>query len=236
MKANYQNEYREAIQQAVFKIRLLAPVKYKDFHDIKSSNGEILVVDFPLIQWADTISKEFSKQFAQHNKEFIETLKLYVESNYNDIKTSPADERKVLMGVNFHSAEHVKCLLNVLAAMVEQPTTPMAGTLPDELSTTMAKELLSKAAKEGFITIEGDSYKWNGKKALCAYFALRASDYLLLKVGTGSNGQRYTSWKPFEQLFGVSGLSGCKNEWKNKTGEMPKGYTEIDKLFPNKGK
>lgn len=246
MKADYQ--YREAIQQAVAKIRLLAPVKYKDFHDLKDNNGEILVVDFPLIQWTDTISNEFKKQLALYDTGFIETLKMYVESNHNDIKALPADEHKLLMGVNFHSTEHIKSLLNVLMAIVEEPTTPMAATLPvelstqkaatlpDELSTAKAKNLLMKAAKAGFITIEEDKYNWNDTKALCAYFAYRASDYLLLKVSTDSNRKRYTSWKPFEQLFGVSGLAGCKNDWDNKGYDYPQGYQEIDKLFQNTGK
>lgn len=234
MKADYQ--YREAIQQAVAKIRLLAPVKYKDFHDLKDNNGEILVVDFPLIQWTDTISNEFKKQLALYDTGFIETLKMYVESNHNDIKALPADEHKLLMGVNFHSTEHIKSLLNVLMAIVEEPTTPMAATLPVELSTAKAKNLLMKAAKAGFITIEGDKYNWNDTKALCAYFAYKASDYLLLKVSTDSNRKRYTSWKPFEQLFGVSGLAGCKNDWDNKGYNYPQGYQEIDKLFQNTGK
>lgn len=244
MKADYQ--YREAIQQAVAKIRLLAPVKYKDFHDLKDNNGEILVVDFPLIQWTDTISNEFKKQLALYDTGFIETLKMYVESNHNDIKALPADEHKLLMGVNFHSTEHIKSLLNVLMAIVEEPTTPMAATLPvelstqkaatlpDELNTEKAKALLMKAAKAGFITIEGDKYIWKGTKALCAYFAYGASNYLKLKVATNGNKERYTSWKPFEQLFGYSGFSLCKNEWRNKAELKPKGYREIEKLFPKK--
>ena len=218
MKAKH--EMKEAIQQAVFNVRLCVPVKYKNFHDLRE-NDNILIVDFPLKQWTDVVENEFQKQFARYDGGFIETLKLYAESNYNDFLLTPADEHKVLMGVQFHNTEYIKRLVEVLASLSGNQATPMnnqqpetkAGTIPDELSTQKAKRLLNKATKAGFISVNDGRYKWEKTKALCAYFADKAS------------------WKPFEQLFCLSGLSGCKNDWKNKTGAMPRGYKDIDNLF-----
>lgn len=249
MKAKH--DMKEAIQQAVFNVRLCVPVKYKKFHDLRE-NDNILIVDFPLKQWTDVVGNEFTKQFARYDGGFIETLKLYAKSNYNDFLLYPADEHKILMGVQFHNTEHIKRLVDVLAALSGEKTQgeqaapsvtakpvelsnqqpePMAGTIPVELSTDRAQRLLNEAAKAGFISVNDGRYKWEKTKALCAYFVDKASEYLQLKAKADSNGATGTSWKPFEQLFSVSGLSGCKNEWKNKTGAMPRGYKDIDRLF-----
>ena len=236
MKAKH--EMKEAIQQAVFNVRLCVPVKYKNFHDLRE-NDNILIVDFPLKQWTDVVENEFKKQFARYDGGFIETLKLYAESNYTDFLLTPTDEHKALMGVQFHNTEHIKRLVEVLASFSGNQAAPMnnqqpetkAGTIPDELSTKKAKHLLNKATKAGFISVNDGRYKWEKTKALCAYFADKASDYLRLKAKADTLGATGTSWKPFEQLFCLSGLSGCKNDWKNKSGTMPRGYKDIDNLF-----
>lgn len=119
MKAKH--DMKEAIQQAVFNVRLCVPVKYKKFHDLRE-NDNILIVDFPLKQWTDVVGNEFTKQFDQYDGGFIETLKLYAESNYNDFLLYPADEHKILMGVQFHNTEHIKRLVDVLAALSGEKT------------------------------------------------------------------------------------------------------------------
>lgn len=68
--------------------------------------------------------------------------------------------------------------------------------------------------------------KWSRTKSLLAYFADVANDELNLKDSGGR-----MKIKPFETLFNVSGLSGCINEYKNKTGQKPQGYEDIDKIF-----
>lgn len=99
-------------------------------------------------------------------------------------------------------------------------------TLPEELDTDKAKKLLQKAITSGLCD---DTYKWLKSKALLAYFTDKASEYLGLCKGE-YDGKPKTSWKPFETLFGISGLSGAKRDYQ-KTGTLPDGYSDVDKLF-----
>lgn len=98
--------------------------------------------------------------------------------------------------------------------------------LPKELNSDRAKSIISRAIKEGLCD---NNYKWLKSKALLAYFADRASEYL--KLGKGEyDGKIKTSWKPFETLFGISGLSGAKRDYQ-KTGTLPDGYKEVNNFF-----
>lgn len=98
--------------------------------------------------------------------------------------------------------------------------------LPNELNTKQSKELLQKAMLKGLCD---SNYDWLKSKALLAYFADRTSEYL--KLGKGEyDGKTKTSWKPFETLFDISGLSGAKRDYQ-RTGTLPDGYKEVDKLF-----
>lgn len=98
--------------------------------------------------------------------------------------------------------------------------------MPKELSSTEAKEIIQKAIQAGLCD---NNYKWLKSKALLAYFAHVTSDYLNLGKGE-HNGRKYVSWKPFETLFKIKGLSGAKNDYQ-KTGTFPYGSKDIDKLF-----
>lgn len=99
-------------------------------------------------------------------------------------------------------------------------------SLPEELNNENAKSIISKAIKAGLCD---HNYKWLKTKSLLAYFADRASEYL--KLGKGEyDGNVKTSWKPFETLFGFSGLSGAKRDYK-KTGTLPDGNKDVDNLF-----
>lgn len=98
--------------------------------------------------------------------------------------------------------------------------------LPSELNTEQIKGLLQNAMLKGLCD---SNYIWLKSKALLAYFADRTSEYLELGKGV-YDGKTKTSWKPFETLFGISGLSGAKRDYQ-KTGTLPDGYKEVDKLF-----
>ena len=94
------------------------------------------------------------------------------------------------------------------------------------MNSDKAKSIISSAIKKGLCD---NNYKWLKSKALLAYFADRTSEYL--KLGKGEyDGKTKTSWKPFETLFDISGLSGAKRDYQ-KTGTLPDGYKEVDKLF-----
>lgn len=98
--------------------------------------------------------------------------------------------------------------------------------LPEVLNTNEAKSILQKAINAGFCDA---NYQWGKTKALLAYFADRVSEYL--ELGKGEyDGKAKTSWKPFESLFGISGLSGAKRDYQ-KTGTLPDGYKDVDTLF-----
>lgn len=99
-------------------------------------------------------------------------------------------------------------------------------SFPEELNNDNAKSIISKVIKAGLCD---HNYKWLKTKSLLAYFADRASEYL--KLGKGEyNGKIKTSWKPFETLFGISGLCGAKKDYQ-RTGTLPVGYKDVDKLF-----
>lgn len=99
-------------------------------------------------------------------------------------------------------------------------------TLPSELDTERAKALLQSAIQNKLCD---NNYKWLKTKSLLAYFADKASEYLNLDKGE-YDGKAKTSWKPFETLFNIKGLSGAKNDYQ-KTGTLPDGYKKVDELF-----
>ena len=98
--------------------------------------------------------------------------------------------------------------------------------LPEALNTDEAKSILQNAIDIGLCDT---NYQWKKTKALLAYFADKTSEYLDLGKGE-YDGKAKTSWKPFESLFGISGLSGAKRDYQ-KTGTLPVGYKDVDNLF-----
>ncbi len=98
--------------------------------------------------------------------------------------------------------------------------------VPIEFNTQEAIDLLQKVINNGFCD---NNYKWTKSKSLLAYFADRASEYLGLGKGE-YDGKLKTSWKPFEILFEMNGLSGAKKDYQ-RTGTLPDGYNTIDQLF-----
>lgn len=104
-------------------------------------------------------------------------------------------------------------------------------TLPKELNTEKAITLLQKAVKIGLCD---DSYNWLKSKALLAYFADKASEYLGLSKGKYYDNEidddnDKTFWKPFETLFGRKNLSQSKRDYKRKG--LPRDYKDVDNLF-----
>lgn len=97
---------------------------------------------------------------------------------------------------------------------------------PVELRTDKAEVIFKKAIDGGLMD---NTYKWIKSKALLAYFADKTSEYLGLFKGE-YDGKLKVSWKPFEVLFGIKGLSGAKRDYQ-KTGTLPVEYENVDKLF-----
>lgn len=133
--------------------------------------------------------------------------------------------------------ERAKDLISRVAPEPEPPQPqPEGAGLPDVLNTDEAKTLLDRLCKAGFAKIEDGGYKWIGTKVLCAYFADRASHSLNLSNTMDKEGNITTSWKPFEALFGISGLKVAKQNWMRlNTKFEPKGFEAIAKLFEPEG-
>lgn len=101
--------------------------------------------------------------------------------------------------------------------------------LPDKLKDDEAVKIFQKTIDAQLVEIATDGLKWKGTKALCAYFADKASEHLNLSNTVTETGKA-AAWKPFETVFGYTNLKTCKADWR-KTGQMPKGVEEVDALF-----
>lgn len=98
---------------------------------------------------------------------------------------------------------------------------------PLELQTESAQRILAKAISLGLCNHD---YHWQRTKTLLAYFADCASEYLNLSQAE-QDGKKKTLWKPFETLFGVSGLATYKNTYTNKTGRLPIDHEIVESIF-----
>ena len=111
-----------------------------------------------------------------------------------------------------------------------EPSAPPApDQLPEELDTPGAREIFEKAIDAGFIEKSETGYKWKDKKNLLAYFADRMNEKLHLGKGMYDNKQK-RAWKPFETLFGITGLAGAEKDYQ-RSGTTPEKSKEIDLLF-----
>ena len=99
--------------------------------------------------------------------------------------------------------------------------------IPEELRTEKAAKMFRKAISKGLCD---ECYHWKHSKVLLAYFADRASEYLQLSKAE-QDGKKKVFWKPFETLFQVSGLSGARNTYTNKTGILPHNHKIVDAIF-----
>lgn len=161
-----------------------------------------------------------------------ETIKFLLEKIKNEI-LNPVKRKTINWDENKHFAtkqliEKRDALLSELdILLLEVPEEPQ--TIPEELQTEEAKKILEKAVELNLCTFENNVYKWKKSKVLLAYFADLTSEHL--NLGKGTYGKRKkTSWKPFELLFGVSGLSLAEKDYQ-RTGNLPIGYEVIDTIF-----
>lgn len=142
-------------------------------------------------------------------------------------------ERRQITDVDYYigSRELAQKYIDALPKTGGGQPQPEAPELPQKLDTDKARALIAKTVEAGFITVEAGQYKWKGEKVLLAYFAVKASTYLGLKMKCGT----YACWKPFEELFAASNLRNARGNWIDKTGYgsdfQPTGYEDIDTLF-----
>ena len=98
--------------------------------------------------------------------------------------------------------------------------------LPPPQQLIIPDNILNELKRLNYIEkVEAYPLKWLESKSLLAYFVDVANDKLNLKKG------QKRQIKLFEEMFNETGLTGCINEYKNKTGQLPQGYKDIDKLF-----
>ncbi len=108
----------------------------------------------------------------------------------------------------------------------KKPKSLSQNKLLNTMTSNQKEIIFSKLKETGYFIESNNNYQWTGSKALLAYFVDIASDRLGLRP---SNNR--IPWKPFEQLFNITGLSSSRNEYKNKTGSLPDGYGKINNLF-----
>lgn len=149
-------------------------------------------------------------------KELFQKVCLYIA--LNNEKAIMVDEL-LLLGIDIEQK-------NGLQGNME---TTNENDLPSELNTEPAKALFQGAIQNRLCDT---NYKWLKTKALLAYFADRASEYLNLGKGE-YDGKKKISWKPFETLFGIKGLSGARRDYQ-KTGVLPLGHEDVDNCLNSK--
>ena len=99
--------------------------------------------------------------------------------------------------------------------------------IPTELQTEVARLILDKAISLGLCD---ENYTWQKTNTLLAYFSDCACEHLNLSKAE-QDGKKKTFWKPFETLFGVSGLANYKNTYINKTGKLPTDHEIVESIF-----
>lgn len=99
--------------------------------------------------------------------------------------------------------------------------------IPTELQTEAARLIIDKALSLGLCD---ENYTWQKTNTLLAYFSDCACEHLNLSKAE-QDGKKKTFWKPFETLFGVSGLANYKNTYINKTGKLPTDHEIVESIF-----
>ena len=99
--------------------------------------------------------------------------------------------------------------------------------IPTELQTEAARLIIDKAISLGLCD---ENYTWQKTNTLLAYFSDCACEHLNLSKAE-QDGKKKTFWKPFETLFGISGLANYKNTYINKTGKLPTDHEIVESIF-----
>lgn len=111
-------------------------------------------------------------------------------------------------------------------------------TMPEELNTPEARELLDAVTKAGLCECVDGVYTWKSTLSLLAYFADKASgpDVLGLSKKENAHGDYAANWKPFGMLFriGRGQLSSAKNGYR-RTGGSPRNHKIVDNIFKQCG-
>lgn len=211
-----ESEYRQGFKSRGFSISVEYLLRYKNLYSEKIERCSNYVTQFK--ERAKIVRQELETPL-YHNGQPYYPFKndhqdkiLYREGDWFNLMDAAAD--RVLDIVFYYFPEY------------KEQNKPEQRRLPEELNTDEAKAILNKTITAKLCD---DTYKWFKSKALLAYFSDKASEYLGLCKGE-YDGKPKTSWKPFETLFGVSGLSGAKRDYQ-KTGTLPDGYSDVDKLF-----
>jgi len=99
--------------------------------------------------------------------------------------------------------------------------------IPTVLHTEAARLIFDKVISLGLCD---ENYTWQKTNTLLAYFFDCACEHLNLSKAE-RDGKKKTFWKPFETLFGVSGLANYKNTYINKTGKLPTDHEIVESIF-----
>ena len=99
--------------------------------------------------------------------------------------------------------------------------------IPTELQTEAARLIIDKAISLGLCD---ENYTWQKTNTLLAYFSDCACEHLNLSKAE-QDGKKKTFWRPFETLFGISGLANYKNTYINKTGKLPTDHEIVESIF-----
>ncbi len=194
--------------------------------------------EWKVLYWYNEVSNKYEYKL-------LKEVCAYIEENNKFLILTPI-ESKLLGGMLFlyvaleNELERIREEADIDG--VKLPQAPIKGIkvhtgegkqqdgeliLPDELNNDTAKNYFEEAIK---YKLMDKNYKWLSTKALLAQFAFEMSMKLELNKAMGADGQRYASWKPFEQLFGYTKLRDAYNDC-HKTGALPKGIDNINKIF-----
>ena len=144
-----------------------------------------------------------------------EELKKRREALYNEIK-----------GLNSRQTTDAQSL------NPEPQQMELKDLLPNKLKADEAVEVFQNAIDAQLITNSPEGLKWNDTKQLLAYFATKVSDKFNLTTKLDKDGNKTTSWRPFEILFNKQGLNGAKQNWmRQNTKFVPTGFEKVDALF-----
>lgn len=183
-----------------------------------------------------------------HNDKIIEHGNINIEDNrwWNYFEKSESDKKfdrniygdSVKMTSTHQLVDFASDLWNILTDCItgtEQKEQVINESTKESQQITILDNVLNKLQpylnvlqEKGFIEDATERHlKWLKSKSLLAYFVDVANDKLSLKKGVKR------TIKPFEILFNVSGLTGLINDYKNKTGQKPESYKDIDMIFDN---
>lgn len=138
--------------------------------------------------------------------------------------------RRLITDVEYYIGSTELAEQYIKALPARQRSTPQhkAPEIPEELSTTKAMKLINKAVEAGIASVNDGKYQWNRTKVLLAYFAVKATTYLNLRVIADAT----VSWKPFEALFHEKNLKIAKADYGKYDDDFtPRGHKKIDNLF-----